>query len=467
MSYKGMSVQEFIDRENTDKEELHSEVREELRKIEHLNLVRPAEDFSAENNGGKLNGLPVSLKDCICAKGMESTAGSKILKDYKPPFDSTVTEKIKERGGSIIGKTHQDEFGFGTFSTNCAHGTPKNPWDPERTCGGSSGGAGALAAALDLPHVAIGESTGGSISNPASFCGVVGLTPTYGVVSRYGLISYANSLDKIGPLARTVEGASLALDIISGKDHRDQTSVESEGSYKEALDETVEGMKIGVPEEYLESTDKQIREQVMKAVKTLEDLGCSYKKVSLPMTEAALPAYYVISMAESSTNLAKYCGLRYGLEREPEGNYDKYFSKIRSEGFGKEAKRRLMLGTYTRMAGYREKYYMKALKVRRKVIQDFKNSFKEVDILAAPTMPMVAPRFDEIKKLSSLEIYKLDKLTVPANLSGLPQLSLPCGSKDGMPIGLHLLGDHFQEKKIIKAASSYEKKRGEISYPEV
>lgn len=467
MRYKGMSVEEFLN-EDVDLRDFYSELWKELEKIEGLELLRPVEEMPEDVDGsGELQGLPISLKDCICAKDVRSYAGSKILKGYRPPFDSTVARKLKESGGVIIGKTHQDEFGFGTFSTNCAYAKPKNPWDRKRVCGGSSGGAGGLAAALDFPHIAIGESTGGSISNPASFCGVVGLTPTYGVVSRYGLISYANSLDKIGPLGRSVDDVALGLEVISGKNPRDQTSVESDGNYRDALEENVDGMKIGVPEEYMENIDEQIKDKVMGAVKTLEGEGASYQKVSLPMTKAALHAYYVVAMAESSTNLAKYCGMRYGLHGELEGNYDEYFSKVREGGFGEEAKRRVMLGTYTRMAGYREKYYLKALKVRRKVIQDFKKAFEDVDVLAAPTMPMVAPKFEEMEDLSPVEVYQLDKLTVPANLAGIPQLSVPCGFKDGMPVGLHLLGDHFQEKDIINVGKSYESERGKIEYPEV
>lgn len=462
-----MSVKDFL-RKDVDLQEFYSELWGELDNVKNLELLRPVEERPEDiNREGKLRGLPVSLKDCICSKGIRSYAGSKILKGYRPPFDSTVVEKLKESGGVMIGKTQQDEFGFGTFSTNCAYGTPKNPWDTDRVCGGSSGGAGGLAAALDFPHVAIGESTGGSISNPASFCGVIGLTPTYSLVSRYGLISYANSLDKIGPLGKSVKDVATVLDIISGKDPKDQTSTEAEGGYEEALGGDVEGMKIGIPEEYFEDIDEELREVVMDSVKALESLGANYQKVSLPMTDAALPAYYVVAMAESSTNLAKFCGMRYGLHKKLEGNFNEYFSKVRKEGFGDEVKRRVMLGTYTRMAGYREKYYLQALKVRRKVIRDFKSTFKEVDVLAAPTMPIIAPKFEETEKLSPVETYNLDKLTVPANFAGVPQLSIPCGFKDKMPVGLHLIGNHFDEKKLLQVAHRYEKDRGEIDYPEV
>lgn len=468
MKYKGMSTAEFLKREGVDSQRLYSELWEELDRLEKLELIRPVEKKPGEVKGeGKLRGLPVSLKDCICSRGGLTQAGSRILEGYRPPFDSTVAKKIKNSGGTIIGKTHQDEFGFGTFSTNCAYAKPKNPWNENRSCGGSSGGAGGLAAALDLPHIAIGESTGGSISNPASFCGVVGLTPTYGLVSRYGLISYANSLDKIGPLGRSVEDVAIGLDVITGKDPRDQTSVESKGNYRDAVGEDVSGMTVGLPVRYFEAAGGGVRENMERGVDVLEDLGTTVKKVHLPMTDKALPAYYVVASAESSTNLAKYCGMRYGLHGKLDGNFDEYFSKVRSEGFGEEAKRRVMVGTYARMAGYRDRYYLKALKVRRKVIEDFKKKFKDVDVLAAPTMPMVAPRFEDIEKMEPVEIYKLDKLTVPVNFAGMPQISVPCGFVDGMPVGLHLMGDQFQEKKILKIADAYERERGEIDRPEI
>lgn len=458
-----MTAREFV-RSDVDHSDFREKLEGRLNKLEDLGLIR---SLGYEIKDGELNGLPFALKDAICSKNDPTYAGSKILEGYRPPFDSTVARKIKQNGGSIFAKTHQDEFGFGTASVTCAFTTPKNPWDKERCCGGSSGGAAGLTAALDLPHISLGESTGGSISEPAAFSGVVGLTPTYGVVSRYGLITFANSLDKIGPMARRVEDAALGLDVISGKDERDQTTVESEGNYTEALDKDITGMKIGLPKGYFDIADEGVSETVMKAVDSMEELGAEVKEVELEMTEAALPTYYIIAPAEASTNLAKYCGMRYGMEEKPEGNFREYFSRIRGKGFGEEVKRRVMVGTYTRMAGYRDKYYLKALKVREKIIKDFKKAFKKVDVLAAPTAPMVAPRIDKAKGMDPVELYKLDKLTAPVNLAGMPQLSVPCGFHDDMPVGLHLLGDHFQEKKILKAGHSYEKKRGEIDYPEV
>lgn len=407
---------------------------------------------------GKLSGVAVSVKDNICTEGMQSTAGSRILEGYVPPFDATVVERAKQAGATIIGKTAQDEFGFGTFSTNCAYDIPKNPHDKERSCGGSSGGAACLTAAAEFKHIAIAESTGGSISCPSAFCGVVGLTPTYGLVSRWGLIDYANSLDKIGPIAENTKDAALMLSIIAGHDPRDSTSLKVKPQdYTKHLGKSVKGMKIGLPKEYFgEGVDETVAEKVQDAIKKLESMGCKVEKISLPHTQYALPAYYIIAMAESSTNLAKFCGMRYGLHAALKGNYNEYFSTVRTTGFGEEAKRRIILGTYARMAGYRDAYYLKALKVRTKVIQDFKKAFKSVDVLCAPTMPVIAPKFSEIEKLTPIENYMMDVLTVAPNLAGMPMISIPCGEVKGIPVGLHIMGDHLQEGKIIQVADAFE-----------
>ncbi len=403
---------------------------------------------------GRLYGLPVSVKDALCTKGIKTTAGSRILGDYTPPFDSTAVARIKAEGGVIIGKTCMDEFGFGGFSTNCAYKVPKNPHDLERSCGGSSGGAGCITSVLDEPHIAIGESTGGSITSPASFCGVCGFTPTYGRVSRYGLIDYANSLDKIGPMAKTVREIALMLKVISGHDLKDQTSrMEKVPDY--ARTGSVKGLRIGIPREYFKDVPDDISNTVWKAVKELESMGARVKNVSLKTTKYSLPAYYVTAMCEASTNLARLCGMRYSLEAPLKGNFNEYFSKIRSKGFGQEAKRRIILGTYARMSGYRDKYYLQALKVRTLIIRDFKQAFKTCDLLAAPSMPVIAPRFDEIEKLSPLENYLMDILTVAPNLAGIPMLSVPCGKVNGLPVGLHLMADHLEEQKLINAGVAY------------
>jgi len=404
-----------------------------------------------------LYGLPISVKDNICVKGVQSCAGSKILEGYIPPFDATAVANIKAHGGRIIGKTNQDEFGFGTFSTNCAFGVPKNPLDPERSCGGSSGGAAGFTAAFDYPHIALAESTGGSISCPASFCGVVGLTPTYGLVSRYGLIDYANSLDKIGIISKSVWDAALGLSIIAGHDPKDSTSLKTQGKdYTKLEKNDLNGIKIGVPKEYFVNVTDEIEKHVWSAIKKAESLGATYQEVSLPNTRYALSSYYIIAMAEASTNLAKFCGMRYGAHQPLEGNFNEYFSKVRSKFFGEEAKRRIILGTFARMSGYRDAYYLKAMKVRTLIIQEFKKVFQEFDCLFAPTMPILPPKFVDIDKLTPAQQYQMDVLTVPPNLAGIPMISIPCGKIAHLPVGLHIIADHLQEEKLLNIASVLE-----------
>ena len=428
---------------------------------EKYNVFNTMAEKVGTRNTGRLANIAISVKDNICTKNMQTTAGSKILEGYRPPFDATVVEKCREEGAFIIGKTTQDEFGFGTFNVNTPYGIPRNPCDPERSCGGSSGGAACLTAVADFPHIAIAESTGGSISCPAAFCGVVGLTPTYGRTSRWGLVDFANSLDKIGCMGKTVGDVALLLSVISGPDEYDSTVLQvPREDFTRYLVDSVEGLKIGVPDEYLpEGIDAKITKLVWDAIKRLEDVGAGIQKVSLPHTGVSLPSYYIIAMAEASTNLAKFCGLRYGLHLPLEGNYDEYFSKVRGRGFTEEAKRRIILGTFTRMAGHRDAYYLKALKVRTKVIEDFKKCFKEVDVLAAPTMPVVAPRFDEISEMKPIQHYMMDILTAAPNLAGIPMISVPCGAVNNLPVGLHLMADHLQERKVIQFAHTFEVNR--------
>ena len=416
-----------------------------------------AEALEAEG-GGRLAGVYVSVKDNVCVKGMPSTAGSKVLEGYRPPFDATVVAKCRLEGAAILGKTAQDEFGFGTFNVNTPYSVPLNPRDTERSPGGSSGGAAVVTAVADFPHLAIAESTGGSISCPASFCGVVGVTPTYGRTSRWGLIDYANSLDKIGCMGRTVRDAALLLSVISGPDRYDSTVLHAQvEDYVAQAGEPVEGLRVGVPREYFgEGVDQGVSDVVWGGVKRLEDQGAEVREVSLPFTRYSLSSYYIIAMAEASTNLAKYCGLRYGLHLPLEGSFDEYFSAVRSVGFGDEAKRRIILGTYARMAGYRDAYYLKALKVRTRVIEDFRRVYRDVDVLAAPSMPVVAPRFDEIAELEPIQHYMMDILTVAPNLAGVPMVSVPCGESDGMPVGLHVMADYLGEGDMIRAAAAVE-----------
>ncbi len=399
-------------------------------------------------------GIPIAIKDNICTKGIKTTAGSKILEPYHPVFDATIVERLKKSGYSVLGKTAMDEFGFGTFSANTFQ-IPKNPHDPKRSCGGSSGGSAGYIAASKNAKFAIAQSTGGSISAPASFCGVVGLTPTYGRVSRYGLIDYSNSLDKIGVIAKNVRDASKALEIISGHDGKDETCQGKPYKDPPKLDKKI---RIGIPKEWLaQKIDPEVKKCFDESIKNLESKGMSVKEISIPTTPYALAAYYIIALAEASTNLAKYCGLRYGssMQLEGGGEYWEYFSKVRGKYFGTEAKRRILLGTFVRMAGYRDKYYVQAQKVRQLLINDFKKAFKEVDIIAAPTMPIIAPTFEEIQKLTPIEEYSMDVLTVPANLAGLPQLSIPCGKIKKMPVGLHLIADHNNDELLVQAGEQH------------
>jgi aspartyl-tRNA(Asn)/glutamyl-tRNA(Gln) amidotransferase subunit A len=457
MSYK-IPVSEYLEKAaagEIDYTDFFAGVIEEARKLDaKYNFFVTIADLSRHTEAKEsLYGLPISVKDCICVKGMQSSAGSRILEGYRPLFDATVIRRLKEKGCRVLGKTNQDEFGFGTFSTNSGYGIPKNPNDAERSCGGSSGGAAGFTKAFDYPHIALGQSTGGSISCPAAFCSVVGLTPTYGLVSRYGLIDYANSLDKIGPIGKSVHDVALMLSIIAGRDRRDSTSTGEKKDYTRFLDGDLSGMKIAVPKEYLENIEKPVEDAVWFAIKKMESLGAKYREISLPSTKYAVASYYIIATAEASTNLAKYCGMRYGLHKELEGNFNEYFSRVRSAGLGEEAKRRIMLGTFARMAGYRDAYYLRAMKVRTMIINDFKKAFKNFDIIAAPTMPIVAPRFSDIQKMTPLQSYQMDILTIPGNLAGIPMINIPA---DEM-IGLHLMSDHFQEDKILQAGAQMEK----------
>ncbi|WEL23293.1 amidase family protein [Candidatus Nanohalovita haloferacivicina] len=451
-----MGLKEVVE---SDEEVNHEEFLQELKdKNEELNFMREIEQ--GETKEGPLNNVPFVVKDAICTEGTTTSAGSKILENYTPVFDATVVERLKEAGARFYGKTNQDEFGFGTFSTNCAFETPRNPHDEERVVGGSSGGAGAIVAAMDQPLISIGESTGGSITNPAAYNGVVGITPTYGRVSRYGLVDYANSLDKIGVLAETVFGVAKGLEVIAGEDERDQTTSEKEvPEYSTNLSET-EG-KLAVPVQYLEleGVEEGVMENFKASIEELEEKGFTVEEVDMPLLSAdvAVPAYYVLAMSEASTNLAKMSGIRYGMEMDPEDfdDFNEYFSEVRSEGFGEEAKRRILLGTYTRQAGYRDEYYIKAAKVRQKIINQYQEIFEEYDAVISPSMPNIAPKIEEAESMAPEEIYAMDTLTVGPNLAGMPMISVPNGESKGMPTGLHIVGDHFEEQKILDLAYNY------------
>jgi aspartyl-tRNA(Asn)/glutamyl-tRNA(Gln) amidotransferase subunit A len=371
----------------------------------------------AKKKHGKLAGVFVSVKDSLCVKGVESRGGSAILNGYKPMFNATAVQRAIDEGAIIIGKTSQDEFGFGSFSTNEGVGftAPRNSFDPERACGGSSGGSGGITQKASFPHISFGESTGGSIAAPASFCGVAGLCPTYGRISRYGIIDYASSLDKIGPMAKNVADTALMLEVAAGFDANESTALNVPvDSYTHFLNMDFSGMKLGIIKEaFGEGVDEAVKGHVENAIAKLADKGAVVEKVSLPYTaKYSIPSYFLLAMSEASTNLAKFCGMRYGAQEEPEGGFNAYFSKIRGHNMGEEAKRRVILGTFARMSGFRDAYYIKALKVRTKIINEYKKEFKRYDALICPTMPIVAPKFSEIKKLTPLQNYMMDTMTV-------------------------------------------------------
>ncbi len=403
-----------------------------------------------------LLGIPLAVKDVISVAGLPTTCGSRILENYVPPFDATVVEKLRAAGAVILGKTNTDEFAMGSSTENSAFFPTHNPWDLSRVPGGSSGGS-AAAVAAEMALGALGSDTGGSVRQPASFCGLVGLKPTYGRVSRWGLVAFASSLDQIGPLTRTVEDAALLLRTIAGHDPRDSTSVDAPLPDDAALfTEDLHGLRVGVPQEYfVEGMQPEVEAAVRAAVATLADLGAEVLEVSLPHTEYALPTYYLIATAEASANLGRYDGLRYGLSLPGEDLWATY-RRTRGRGFGPEVKRRIMLGTYALSAGYYDAYYLKAGQVRTLIRRDFDEALAHCDVLVAPTTPTTAFKLGE-KAGDPLQMYLQDIFTLALSLAGLPGLSLPCGFDDnGLPIGLQIMGRAFDEATVLRVAWAYE-----------
>jgi len=414
----------------------------------------------ADGGGPPLLGVPVAVKDNICAIGMPATCASKILGDFKPPYDATVVEALKRDGAVIVGKTNLDEFAMGSSTENSAKQTTANPWDITRVPGGSSGGSAACVAA-DQAIAALGSDTGGSIRQPAAFCGIVGLKPTYGLVSRYGLVAFASSLDQIGPLTKDVADAAILLQAVSGHDPADSTSLDYESpDYSALLDRDIKGLKFGLPMELFGAgIQPEVRDIINQTIALIEKLGGEVSEVSLPTLEYALPAYYIIAPAEASSNLARFDGVRYGRRAEgPTDIVDSYMS-TRAEGFGPEVKRRIMLGTYALSAGYYEAYYGQAQKVRTLIIQDFKKAFDEFDALISPTAPTTAFPIGA-KTADPLEMYLSDICTIPTNLAGIPAISIPVGLADGLPVGLQIMGKHFDEATILAVASAVEREVG-------
>ncbi|KKH49336.1 Asp-tRNA(Asn)/Glu-tRNA(Gln) amidotransferase subunit GatA [Methanosarcina sp. 1.H.A.2.2] len=416
--------------------------------------LEQAKKIDEEGHAGPLAGVPIAIKDNISVVGLPNSCGSKILEGYVPPFNAHVIEKLLAAGAVVLGKTNMDEFAMGSSTETSHFGPTANPWDLERVPGGSSGGSAAVVAAGEAPF-ALGSDTGGSVRCPAAFCGVVGFKPTYGAVSRYGVVAYANSLEQVGPLANNVEDIAVLMDVIGGYDRRDSTSIDSKTEYQKALVDDVKGLKIGVPQEFFgEGIHPDVEKAVWDAIHKCESLGATWEEVSMPNIKYALASYYIIAMSEASSNLARFDGTRYGF-RENAENWHAMVSKTRAEGFGAEVKRRILLGTYALSAGYHDKYYLKALKVRTLVKQDFDKALSKVDLLMAPTMPNPAFKIGE-KIEDPLTLYLSDVNTCPINLAGVPSISVPCGFTDGLPIGLQIMGKPFDEFTVLRAAYTFE-----------
>jgi len=409
-----------------------------------------------EGARGGLFGVPLAVKDNICIDGWETTCASKILQGHVPPYDATVVEKIKKAGGVIFAQANMDEFAFGSSSETSAYGPVRNPWDLERVPGGSSGGS-AAAVAGDLAFAALGSDTGGSVRQPAAFCGVVGLKPTYGCVSRYGLIAFGSSFDQIGPITKTVEDAAILMNVLAGHDPKDSTSAKVPvPDYTKSLKRDVRGLKIGLPEEFfIEGLDPEIEKSVRAAADIYKKLGAEIRTVSLPHTQYSVAVYYIVAVAEASSNLGRYDGVRFG-RRVPGGDLRDLYFQTRSEGFGAEAKRRILLGTFVLSAGYYDAYYRQGQKVRTLIRADFQKAFNEVDLILGPTTPTAAFKIGE-KLTDPLAMYLSDIFTIPANLAGVPAISVPCGFTAGnLPIGLQLMGRPFEESALLQAAYALE-----------
>ncbi len=420
--------------------------------------ARVDEQIAAGHDPGPLAGVTVAVKDVILTKGIRTTCGSKILGEFIPPYSATAIDRIEAAGGIILGKTNCDEFAMGSSNENSAFGPVRNPVALDRVPGGSSGGS-AAAVAQNTAIVSLGSDTGGSVRQPASFCGVVGVTPTYGRVSRYGLVAYASSLDHIAPFARSVRDAATLLEVIAGRDPLDSTSAGAAvPNYAAHLDGNVRGLKLGVPVEYMKHATGETADLIHKAIRDLEDLGCEIREISLPATDYAVAAYYIIATAEASSNLARFDGARYGTRATESGTLGEMYRNTRGQGFGAEVKRRIMLGTYVLSHGYYDAYYVKAQKVRTLITRDFTRAFESVDAIVAPVSPFPAFKLGE-KVNDPMEMYLSDIYTITGSLAGIPCMSVPCGNtSEGLPVGLQILCNHFQESKMFRLADAYEQR---------
>jgi len=421
-----------------------------------LKQAELADQKIASGHAEKLTGIPIAQKDIFCTTGIKTTCGSKMLDNFIAPYDATVIKKCNQIGLIMLGKTNMDEFAMGSSNETSFYGSVKNPWDLERTPGGSSGGSAAAVAARIAP-ISTGTDTGGSIRQPAALCGITGLKPTYGRVSRYGMIAFASSLDQGGILSQTAEDAALLLNIIAGYDEQDSTSAnQSVPDYTKNLNNTINNLTIGLPEEYfIGGLDAQVEQSIQDAVKIFEKMGVRFKKISLPHTDLATSVYYVLAPAEASSNLARYDGVRYGFRCAHPKNLDDMYKRTRSEGFGEEVKRRIMIGTYVLSSGFYDAYYVKAQKIRRLITEDFLNAFKSVDLILTPTAPTSAFKLGE-KFKNPISMYLSDIFTIAVNLAGLPGISIPTGLSNNLPIGLQLIGKHFDEITLLNAAHQFQ-----------
>ena len=437
-------------------ERVHSYIR--LLKEEAMIAAANADKNIKKGEIKPLTGIPIALKDIVCTKGITTTCGSQILNNFVPPYDATVVEKLRDAGAVFVGKANMDEFAMGSSTENSHFGPTRNPWDLARIPGGSSGGS-ATAVAADECIASIGSDTGGSIRQPAALCGVVGMKPTYGRVSRFGLIAFASSLDQIGPFTKDVEDCAIMMNVLAGFDPKESTSVQAEvPDYRQFTDQDIKGWKVGIPKEYfIEGIDPEVSAAIQKAIGVSEKCGGKVVEISLPHTQYCLAVYYIIAPAEASSNLARYDGVKYGLRVSESRELLDMYKKTRMQGFGAEVKRRIMIGTYALSAGYYDAYYGKASQVRALIKRDFEEAWKKCDVILTPTTPTPAFKIGE-KTDDPLQMYLSDIFTISTNLAGIPGISVPCGfTEGGLPIGVQFLAGHFEEGKLIQIASAYEK----------
>jgi aspartyl-tRNA(Asn)/glutamyl-tRNA(Gln) amidotransferase subunit A len=447
-------TEHFLDRIEQYDQDLNSFIT--VTREEALEAARAADDRIQAGNAGPLTGVPIAHKDIFCTDGVRTSCGSKMLDNFIAPYDATVVEQFKQAGAVVLGKTNMDEFAMGSSNETSFYGPVKNPWDSDRVPGGSSGGSAASVAARLAP-AATGTDTGGSIRQPAALCGITGLKPTYGRVSRWGMIAFASSLDQGGPMAQSAEDCALMLEVMSGFDEKDSTSVkEAVPEYRSKLNQGLEGLKIGLPKEYFsEGLSPEVEAVIRVAIEEYKKLGAEIVEISLPNTHLAVPAYYVVAPAECSSNLSRFDGVRYGYRCEDPRDLQDLYERSRGEGFGEEVKRRIMIGAYALSAGYYDAYYLKAQKVRHLISDDFKKAFEEVDVIMGPTAPSTAFKLGE-KADDPVTMYLSDIYTIAVNLAGLPGISVPAGFSESMPVGLQIIGNYFEEARLLNVAHQYQ-----------